>query len=490
MKKDNQKRILIVNRGEIAIRVARAVRELGHLSVGLLTNYETNAAHLAFCDEWVELSGNNHSETYLNIKKIINIMSENNIDAVHPGYGFLAENSNFASEVEKIGKIFIGPSAEVIRVMGDKAISKNCAAEAGIPIIPGSKSEVKDLEEAKKYAQEIGYPVLLKAVAGGGGRGLRACISEEELLKNYEVVKRESKSSFGHDGLLVEKLIENPHHIEVQVFGLNNGEVLHFFERECSVQRRNQKIIEEAPSPFIGEDENVRNKICNDAVKLAKHVGYKSAGTVEFVMDSKKNYYFLEMNTRIQVEHPITEEITNSDLISMMIQNAFNEKLDFEQQSEIKMNGHAIECRICAEDPITMMPSPGKVHKISFEIGNGQRFDHCLYNGCKISSSFDPMVGKLVSKGHNRSIALRKMNYALNGLNLTGMKTNRHLHLKILNNDTFQKGNYTTKFLENLKPQDELKSDLNERFEKAKDVNYVVDEMVLSAAIKEIENSF
>lgn len=451
-----KKRILIVNRGEIAIRVAKAIRELGHVSVGVWTDNEPEASHLAFCEEWLHLIGTTNTETYLNIPKILKLVKENKIDAVHPGYGFLSENALFVKALKEINCVFIGPNETAIKKMGDKAESKKIAKEAGVPTVPGSIGEVPSIEEAIKIAQEINYPVLLKAVAGGGGKGMRVCENDEDLKKHFEAVKRESLSSFGNDGLLVEKYITNPHHIEVQILADKKGNVFHLFERECSIQRRHQKILEEAPSPFIGNDEELREKICQTSIILAKAVQYDSAGTVEYIMDENKSFYFLEMNTRIQVEHPITEEVTGIDLVANMIKVALEEDLDFKTQEDITLRGHAIECRICAEDPFTMLPAPGRVSNFQWNPFPGIRFDHCLYSGIEITPDFDPMVGKLIATGNNRSVALRKMKNALLNVTIRGLKNNIPLHLEILNESKFKEGIYSTNYLAEIKPQEKL----------------------------------
>lgn len=450
------KRILIVNRGEIALRIARACRELGHVAVGVWTDNEPGAAHLQNCDEWIRLEGMTNAETYLNIEKILHLVCEHNIDAVHPGYGFLSENARFAMALEKAGVIFIGPNPEAIRLMGDKAISKKLANKALVPTVPGTDCAVGTASEAVRISKDIGYPVLLKAVAGGGGRGMRICQNDQEVLAQFDVVGRESLAAFGNGDLLVEKYILNPRHIEVQILADKKGNVFHFFERECSIQRRHQKIIEEAPSPFIGDDEELRKKICGTALKLARAVNYDSAGTVEFIMGEDKSFYFLEMNTRIQVEHPITEEITGIDLIVCMIQSALGDDIGLPGQDFIRRSGHAIECRICAEDPITLLPSPGQVTAFDTNFPQGTRFDHCLYEGLKVTPDFDPMVGKLVCKGIVREVAVRKMNAALKGLYIEGLKTNIPLLKAILVNDNFVKGSYSTAFVSEERPQDKI----------------------------------
>lgn len=452
------KRVLIINRGEIAIRVAKALNELGLVSVGVWTDNETEPPHLEFCQEWVHLAGSNNKETYLDIPKIMKLIDDYKIDGVHPGYGFLSENREFSEALAKKGVTFIGPNPTAVYKMGAKDISKQVAKEAGVPVVPGSTGEVPSVEEAVKLANEMGYPILLKAVAGGGGKGMRPCYSEAEVKANFAAVQREALSGFGYAGLLVEKYILNPHHIEVQILADKKGNVFHVFERECSVQRRHQKIIEEAPSPFIGTDEALRKSICETAVKCAKAVNYDSAGTVEFIMGEDKKFYFLEMNTRIQVEHPITEEITGVDLVANMIKAAFGEPLDFKSQEEIKIQGHAIELRICAEDPISMLPAPGKIVGFETTFPQGIRFDHCIYPKFTITPDFDPMIGKLIAKGFNREVALRKVKSALDGLVIDGIKTNIALHRVILNEKNFREGHYSTNYIGTVKPQEKVEA--------------------------------
>jgi acetyl-CoA carboxylase, biotin carboxylase subunit len=450
------KRVLIINRGEIAIRVAKALNELGLVSVGVWTDNETEPPHLEYCQEWVHLAGNNNKETYLNIAQIMELIEKYKIDGVHPGYGFLSENREFSEALAKKGITFIGPNPTAVYKMGAKDISKQVAKEAGVPVVPGSTGEVATVEEAIKIGNEIGFPVLLKAVAGGGGKGMRPCMNEEDVKNNFAAVQREALSGFGYAGLLVEKYILNPHHIEVQILADKKGNVYHVFERECSVQRRHQKIIEEAPSPFIGTDEALRKSICEAAVKCAKAVNYDSAGTVEFIMGEDKKFYFLEMNTRIQVEHPITEEITGVDLVANMIKSAFGEPLDFKSQEDIKIHGHAIELRICAEDPISMLPAPGKIVGFETTFPQGIRFDHCIYPKFTITPDFDPMIGKLIAKGFNREVALRKVRNAADGLIIDGIKTNIALHKVILDEENFRKGNYSTNYIGTVKPQEKV----------------------------------
>ncbi len=452
------KRILICNRGEIAIRIAKAIRELGHVAVGFWTDNELEPPHLEYCNVWLHLKGNNNTETYLNMDQIMDLIKENKIDAVHPGYGFLSENTVFAKRLEDAGIIFIGPNSNAIEKMGDKAISKQMAKDAGVPVIPGSTGEVASAADAKKIAKEIKYPVLLKAVAGGGGKGMRTCFNDEELDKNFDAVRREAKSSFGNPGMLVEKFIINPHHIEVQIIADKKGNIYHCFERECSVQRRHQKIVEEAPSPFVGDDEELRKNICDTAIKLAGAVNYDSAGTVEFIMAEDRSFYFLEMNTRIQVEHPITEAITGIDLVANMIKAALGEDLDFNSQDAIKLNGHAIELRICAEDAHTMLPAPGKIAAFEYTFPQGVRFDHCIYNGFEVKPDFDPMIGKLISHGIDRKVALRKTSNAIRNLHIDGIKTNIKLHEIITQEPNFVAGLYTTNYIAEAEPQNKVKN--------------------------------
>ncbi|HXH30939.1 MAG TPA: biotin carboxylase N-terminal domain-containing protein [Bacteriovoracaceae bacterium] len=450
------KRVLIINRGEIAIRVAKALNELGLVSIGVWTDNETEPPHLEFCQEWVHLEGASNRDTYLDIPKIMKLIETHKIDGVHPGYGFLSENREFSQALADKGITFIGPNPTAVYKMGDKAISKQVAKEAGVPVVPGSTGEVGSVEEAVKIGNEIGYPILLKAVAGGGGKGMRPCANESEVKDNFAAVQREALSSFGYAALLVEKYILNPHHIEVQILADKNGNIFHVFERECSIQRRHQKIIEEAPSPFIGTDEALRKDICETAVRCARAVGYDSAGTVEFIMGEDKKFYFLEMNTRIQVEHPITEEVTGVDLVANMIKAAFGEPLDFKAQEDIRIQGHAIELRICAEDPVTMLPAPGKIVGFETTFPQGIRFDHCIYPGFTITPDFDPMIGKLIAKGLNREVALRKVRNALEGLLIDGIKTNIPLHKVILDEESFRKGHYSTAYIEKVRPQDRV----------------------------------
>ena len=428
------------------------------MAIGVYTINEPSAYHLQFCQEWIKLEGNSNKESFLNANQILDICKKHNIDALHPGYGFLSENAGFAELLRANGVLWIGPNPKAIDAMGDKAKSKKLAAQCHVPVVPGSIGSVPTVIEAKKIANEIGYPVLLKAVAGGGGKGMRVCENNEEIEKNFSAVQRESLSSFGNDELLVEKYVKNPHHIEVQILGDKKGNCFHLFERECSVQRRHQKIIEEAPSPFIGEDVKLREELCQAAVRLAKAVQYDSAGTVEFIMGEDRKFYFLEMNTRIQVEHPITEEITGVDLVSNMIKAAFEEPLDIQSQNDIKIQGHSMETRICAEDPIDMLPAPGKISAFHQILPTQSRFDHCIYAGLEIKPDFDPMIGKLIVRGINRRVSIRKMKMALEELEIQGIKSNIPLLKWILREKNFVDGHYDTHYLNHQKSN--IESDL------------------------------
>lgn len=449
------KKILIANRGEIAIRIAKASKELGLKVVGLYTNDEKEAPHLKYCDIWVLLEGKTLAETYLNSAQLVKIAQDYQVDLVHPGYGFLSENYLFAQQLDKAGIKFVGPHYESIHMMGDKGRSKELARKAKVPTIPGDTKTIESLEELKIKAKTIGYPILLKAVSGGGGRGMRKCFNESELAQAFESTVREAQNSFGDGNIILEKFIEEPHHIEVQVFGDGKGKVLHFFERECSVQRRNQKILEEAPSPFIGTDEDLRNKICNYAVSLAQFVNYKSAGTIEFIVDKDKNIYFLEMNTRIQVEHPITESITGYDLVRLMIEFVLAGEVLHLQQKDIRHFGHSIEARICAEDSVKMLPSFGTITGLDCNFPVNTRFDHILEKGLKIIPNYDNMLGKLVVFASDRQKAIQKLAMALNGLTIHGLQTNIPLQKDILKKQSFLQGDYSTHFLvkENLPNQ-------------------------------------
>jgi acetyl-CoA carboxylase biotin carboxylase subunit len=447
MPKSNKiKKILIANRGEIAVRVIRACRELEIKTVAVYSDADRAALHVRRADEAYPIGPANPSESYLNWQKIIEVAKKSKADAIHPGYGFLSENTEFAKEVARAGLLFIGPDPEVIRKMGSKIEARKIAEEAKVPIVPGIDYPLKDVAEAEKVAKKIGYPILLKAAAGGGGKGMRTVASEKELKSAFELAQSEAIKSFKDGALYIEKLIEGPHHIEVQVFGDHHGNVLHFFERECSVQRRHQKVIEESPSPFISSE--VREKICAMAVKLAKAVNYYNAGTIECLVDKNQNYYFLEMNTRLQVEHPITEWVTGVDLVKLQIRVAQGEHLPFKQE-EIQQIGHAIECRVYAEDPFhNFRPAPGRIVDEIVPHGPGVRVDNGIYEGYQIPMEYDPVLAKLACWGRDRPEAIERTKRALKEYRISGPKTNLYFHLRALEIEDFIKGHYDTHFVE------------------------------------------
>lgn len=439
------KKILIANRGEIALRIIRACKELGILAASVYSDADRSALHVRRADEAYHIGESKPSASYLNIEKLIKVTKDAHADAIHPGYGFLAENPEFASSVEKAGLKFIGPSADIIKKMGSKTEARKIAEIAGAPLVPGSLP-LKNIKDAAAQAKKIGYPVLLKAIAGGGGKGMRVAKSPAELEKSYPLAEAEALSYFGNGSLYLEKLIESPHHIEIQILGDNFGNIIHLFERECSIQRRHQKIIEETPSPFISQ--KTREKICESAVKIAKAAGYTSAGTVEFLADDKENFYFLEMNTRIQVEHPITELTTGVDLVKEQIKIAAGEKLAYGQK-DILPRGHAIECRIYAEDPFhNFMPSPGLVREQLYPHGPGVRVDTGIYAGFTVPIDYDPVLGKLACWGVSREEAIVRTIRALREYRISGIKTNLFFHQKVLSHEDFIKGKYDTHFVE------------------------------------------
>lgn len=385
------------------------------------------------------------TKSYLQIEKILEIAGLEEVDAIHPGYGFLSENANFAKQVAKQSIIFIGPSPEVIELMGDKVKARQTMIDAGVPVVPGSNEGLKTIEEACEFASNIGYPVMLKASGGGGGIGMVLCHSEEDIQKAYQSTKTRAKTYFGNDEVFIEKYITNARHIEVQIFGDQNGNVVHLFERDCSIQRRNQKVIEETPSPFISVE--TRNEICNAAIKAATYVQYYNAGTIEFIVDEDENFYFLEMNTRLQVEHPITEMITNLDLVKWQLLVADGETLPLSQK-EITSSGHSMELRLYAEDPNTFLPSPGKIEVFSIPSEKeGIRVDNGYGEGNTVTPFYDPMIAKLIVKGENRKEAIHKAKELLQEIEIKGIKTNILLFQRILEDESFTEGNYTTGFL-------------------------------------------
>ena len=438
-------KVLIANRGEIAIRVMRACRELDIKSVAVYSDADKNSLYTNYADESYPLGNPSPSKSYLNIEKIMDIALESGVDAIHPGYGFLAENPKFGEECEKNGIKLIGPSGDVINKMGDKITSKALMKKAGVPVIEGTPEGVTDIEEAKEIAKQIGYPVIVKASAGGGGIGMRAVYAEDELVQAIETTQSVASTNFGDSTVFIEKYLEKPRHIEFQLLADDHGNVIHVADRECSIQRRHQKLIEEAPSPIMTEE--LREQMGGSAVKAAEYIGYKSAGTVEFLYDNGE-YYFLEMNTRIQVEHPITELVTNTDLIKEQIKIANGDELTYEQK-DITVNGHAIECRINAEDPLNdFSPNPGKITGYRSPGGPGVRLDSGVYMNYTIPTFYDSMISKLITYGRSRNDAINKMKRALSEYIILGVKTTIPFHKAVLRNPNFISGNLNTHFID------------------------------------------
>lgn len=438
-------KILIANRGEIAVRIIRACKELGATTVAVYSDADRRSLHVALADEAYHIGGSAPSESYLVIDKIIEVAKKSGAEAIHPGFGFLSENEQFAKRCEKEKIVFIGPSAEAIRLMGDKITARNIAQEAKVPLVPGSDGAVSDVE-APLVADKIGYPVMIKASAGGGGKGMRLVRDKEDFESSLRMAKSEARSSFGDDSVFVERFVEEPRHVEIQIIADNHGNTLYLFERECSIQRRHQKVIEEAPSPGISA--KTRKKMGEVAVRISKAVNYSGAGTVEFIMDQKENFYFLEMNTRVQVEHPVTEMITGIDIVKWMVRIADGEKLPFKQK-DLSINGWAVECRVYAEDPETnFMPSPGLLHYVKAPTGPGIRDDSSIYSGYEVTSFYDPMLSKLVVWAETREAAIDKMASALREYVVLGVKTNIGFLIRVMNNDVFREGKLDTGFIE------------------------------------------
>lgn len=437
-------KILIANRGEIALRIIRTCREMGIKTVAVYSTADKDSLHVRFADEAVCIGPAPSRQSYLSIPNLIAAAELTNAQAIHPGYGFLAENAGFASICQEYGIKFIGPSPESINKMGDKATAKSTMKEAGVPTIPGSEGLLDSVEEGMALAQEMGYPVLLKATAGGGGKGMRAVYAPQEFVPAWEAAKRESQAAFDNDGLYLEKLIEEPRHIEIQVIGDHTGRACHLSERDCSIQRRHQKLVEEAPSPFITPA--LREKMGQAAVKAAEFIAYEGVGTVEFLVDKHCNFFFMEMNTRIQVEHPVTEEVTGLDLIEEQIKIAAGEKISGENYAP---QGHAIECRINAEDPSNdFRPSPGKIQHLHLPGGLGVRVDTHIYAGYTIPPHYDAMIAKLIVHAPTREAALVRMKRALGEFVIEGIKTTIPFHLRLMDDPQFKAGNFTTAFLE------------------------------------------
>lgn len=439
------KKVLIANRGEIAVRIIRACRELGIATVAVYSTGDANALHAKIADEAVCIGPASSAESYLNMRSIIAACEITGADAVHPGFGFLSENAHFARTCEKCGITFIGPKPESIEMLGDKAQAKETMKNAGVPVILGSDGAVKDMGTAINLAKEIGYPVMVKASAGGGGRGIRIVRDESELESQITAAKTEAMACFGNDEIYIEKFIENPKHIEIQILADNFGNVIHLGERDCSMQRRNQKVLEETPSPIMTDE--LREKMGASAVAAAKVCGYRNAGTIEFLVDKNLNYYFMEMNTRIQVEHPITEAVTGVDLVKQQLLIASGKELDIKQE-DIHLTGHAIECRINAENPEqNFRPSPGVINSLHIPGGLGVRVDSAVYQGYEIPPYYDSMIAKLICFGPDRESAIAKMTWALSEFIVDGVSTNIDFQLKLIRRDEFLDGRYDNGFL-------------------------------------------
>lgn len=440
-------KILIANRGEIAVRIIRACRELDIQTVAVYSQADQEALHVQMADEAYCIGPNSSKDSYLNMANIISVAKLTGCEAIHPGYGFLAENENFANLVKECGLVFIGPSGDAIAKMGTKDVARETMREAGVPIVPGSNGIIEEMDDALKLASEIGYPVIIKATAGGGGKGIRVAMNEEELVKGINITRQEAQTAFGNPGVYLEKYIQDFRHVEIQVLADNYGNVIHLGERDCSIQRRLQKLIEEAPSPALTPE--IRNKMGEAAVKAAKAVDYTGAGTVEFIYDYReKKFYFMEMNTRIQVEHPVTELITGVDLIKEQILVASGKELTLKQE-DVTFNGWAIECRINAENPEkNFMPSPGKINMYLAPGGPGVRVDSAAYPGYAIPPYYDSMIAKLIVHAPTREEAIKKMERALGEFVIEGIYTTIPFHLKVLEHQAFKSGNFNTKFLE------------------------------------------
>jgi acetyl-CoA carboxylase biotin carboxylase subunit len=441
------KKILIANRGEIALRILRTCKEMGIKTVAVYSTADKDSLHVKFADEAVCIGKPASADSYLNMAHIMAAAEITNADAIHPGYGFLAENAKFAKICGDHGIKFIGPTPDMINAMGDKITAKETMIKAGVPVVPGVEGLLQDAEHAKRSAKEIGYPVILKATAGGGGKGMRVVWEESELERNYDNAKAEAAASFKNDGIYMEKFVEEPRHIEIQIAGDQYGNACHLSERDCSIQRRHQKLVEESPSPFMTDE--LRQRMGEAAIKAAQAINYESVGTIEFLVDKHRNFYFMEMNTRIQVEHCVTEEVINYDLIKEQIKIAMGEKIVgkayFPQM-------HAIECRINAEDPYNdFRPSPGRITVLHQPGGHGVRVDSHVYAGYVIPPYYDSMIGKLIAVAQTREEAINTMSRALSEYVIEGIKTTIPFHLQLMKDENFRNGNFTTKFLESFK---------------------------------------
>lgn len=440
------KKVLIANRGEIARRIIKTCNRLNIDTVAVYSDADSEAPFVNEATEAIHIGESQAKKSYLDIEKIMNAAREANVDAIHPGYGFLSENPLFVERCEEEGITFIGPNKETMEMMGSKLVSRQKMQEAGVPVVPGSDKELTSIEEAIDIANELTYPLMLKASAGGGGIGMKYIENEDALVAAYEPTQQQAENFFSDGRLFLEKIIENPRHIEVQVAADTHGNVVHLFERECSVQRRHQKVVEEASSALLND--NTRQALLDAAIKGVKHLGYRNVGTMEFIFDGDDNFYFLEMNTRLQVEHPVTEEITNVDLVEWQIDIASGEKLPLCQE-EIMRSGHAIECRLYAEDPVTYFPSPGDITKLTLP-ENIARYDFGILEGTKVTPFYDPMIGKIIVHDETREAAIRKMVEVLDGIEVEGITTNLTLLQRIMRAEQFISGNYTTNFLEEI----------------------------------------
>ena len=440
------KKILIANRGEIAVRIIRACREMGIKTVAVYSEADKTALHTKLADEAICIGPAISTKSYLNVKAIIEAACLTGADSIHPGFGFLSENNSFAKMCDEIGIKFIGPKPEIIELMGNKSKAKETMKSVGVPVVPGSDGLIYTMQEAINISNQIGYPVIIKASAGGGGKGIRIAYSEEELRKAYEIVKQEALNSFNDDSIYIEKFIENPRHIEIQIMADEYGNAVHLGERDCTVQRKNQKMLEETPSGVI--DSRLREKMGAIAVKAVKEVGYTNVGTIEFLVDKNKDFYFMEMNTRIQVEHPVTEMVTGLDLIKEQIRIASGEKMKYRQR-DINFNGHSLEARINAENPYkNFMPSPGTIEELHLPGGNGIRVDTAVYSGYKVPQNYDSMIAKVIVHGKDRNESIAKMKSALSEFVISGIETNIDFLLKILDNENFVNNEYDTSFIE------------------------------------------
>ena len=444
-------KILVANRGEIAVRIIRACKELNIRSVAVYSEADANSMHVQIADEAICIGKGPSSESYLRIDRIISAAEITDVDAIHPGYGFLSENAHFADVCESCNIRFIGPSSRAMNALEDKAVSRALAKKAGVPIPPGSEGNIENEQDALAISRKIGYPVIVKAIAGGGGRGMRVAHNDISLVKGYHTARTEAEKAFGNSNVYIEKFIENPHHIEIQIFGDNRGNIIHLGERDCSIQRRNQKLIEESPSPLIeNKFKKLREKLGKAAIAIAKTAHYTNAGTVEFIVDDHGNFYFLEVNKRIQVEHPVTEEVTGIDLVKLQIMVSMGEPMKLAEK-DIQYRGHAIECRINAEDPFDdFRPSPGRIEMYYAPGGRGVRIDSHAYAGYTIPPYYDSMISKLITFGKDRREAMDKMSRALSEYMITGVKTTIPFQLAILQDPNFRRGVYSTNFVEHL----------------------------------------